>query len=52
MYDKNVLIKKLEDDWQNNSRWNGIKRPYSAEEVVKIKGSINIEYTLAKQGAE
>ena len=52
MYDKDVLIKKLQDDWQNNLRWDGIKRPYSAEEVVKIKGSINIEYTLAKQGAE
>ena len=45
-------IKTLEQDWQNNPRWEGIKRPYSAEEVVKLRGSVNIEYTLAKRGAE
>ena len=33
-------------------RWEGITRPYSAEDVVKLKGSVHIEYTLAKLGAE
>ena len=45
-------IKTLEKDWKDNPRWDGIKRPYSAEEVVKLRGSINIEYTIAKRGAE
>ena len=45
-------IKTLEQDWQNNPRWEGIKRPYSAEEVVKLRGSVKVEYTLAKRGAE
>jgi isocitrate lyase len=45
-------IQQLRESWNNDSRWNGIKRPYSAEEVIKLRGSIDIEYTLAKQGAE
>ena len=49
---KEEQIKQLENDWKENSRWNGIKRPYTAEEVVNLKGSANIEYTLAKNGAE
>ena len=42
----------LRKDWETNPRWKGIVRPYSAEEVVNISGSIQIEYTLAKNGAE
>ena len=45
-------IQQLRESWNNDSRWKGIKRPYSAEEVIKLRGSIDIEYTLAKQGAE
>ena len=45
-------IQQLRESWNNDSRWNGIKRPYSAEEVIKLRGSIDIEYTLAKKGAE
>src|SRR3954471_10535284 len=45
-------IQKLRESWNNDSRWNGIKRPYSAEEVIKLRGSIDIEYTLATKGAE
>ncbi len=52
MYDRDAMIAKLKKDWQENPRWKGIKRPYTAEEVVKLKGSIDIEHTLAKQGAE
>ena len=52
MYDKDLLIEKLKTDWKENQRWKGIKRPYSAEEVVNLKGSIDIKYTIAKLGAE
>jgi len=38
-------------DWQA-SRWEGIERPYSAEEVVVLRGSIHVEHTLARLGAE
>ncbi|MGD9582320.1 MAG: isocitrate lyase [Lysobacterales bacterium] len=39
-------------DWQNNPRWAGVKRPYSAEDVVRLRGSVSIEYSLARRGAE
>ncbi len=42
----------LRKDWETNPRWKGIVRPYSAEEVVNISGSVQIEYSLAKNGAE
>ena len=42
----------LEREWQSNPRWQGITRPYSAEDVVRLRGSIQIEHTLAKLGAE
>lgn len=45
-------VKKLEESWRNDERWKGVKRPYSAEDVIKLRGSIDIEYTLAKHGAE
>ena len=45
-------IDQLEKDWSENPRWNGVKRPYTAEEVVSLRGSVNIEYTLAKRGAD
>ncbi|MCX6200217.1 MAG: isocitrate lyase, partial [Bacteroidetes bacterium] len=42
----------LKKEWATNPRWKGINRPYSAEEVINIAGSVPIEYTLAKNGAE
>lgn len=45
-------VKALEESWANDERWKGIKRPYSAEDVLRLRGSIKIEYTLAKMGAE
>ena len=42
----------LERDWAENPRWKGIKRGYSAADVVRLRGSVNIEHTLAKRGAE
>ena len=45
-------IKALELDWATNPRWKGVKRTYTAADVVRLRGSQQIEYTLAKQGAE
>lgn len=39
-------------DWSNNSRWLGVKRPYSAEDVVRLRGSIHVEHSIARRGAE
>ncbi len=45
-------IEQVEHDWSTNPRWRNITRPYSAEEVVKLRGSLDIEYTVARRGAE
>lgn len=45
-------IEALEQDWKNNPRWADVKRDYSAEDVVRLRGSVQIEYTLARNGAE
>ena len=45
-------ISALEKDWATNPRWKGIKRGYSAADVVRLRGSFPIEHTLARRGAE
>jgi isocitrate lyase len=45
------MIEQLEQDWLNNPRWKNIKRPYSAADVVRLRGSLQIEHTLAKCGS-
>jgi isocitrate lyase len=45
-------IQQLEKEWAESPRWKGVKRGYGAEEVVKLRGSLPIEYTLATKGAE
>ncbi len=42
----------MQNDWNTNPRWKDVKRPYSPEDVLKLRGSIKIEYTLARMGAE
>ncbi len=42
----------LQHDWSANPRWQGIERPYTAEDVLRLRGSIHIEHTLARLGAE
>jgi isocitrate lyase len=39
-------------DWQNNPRWHGVTRPYSPQDVNRLRGSLPIEHTLARYGAE
>ena len=45
-------IKALEKEWAENSRWKDVKRNYSAEDVIRLRGSKPIEYTHAKDGAD
>jgi len=45
-------IKALENDWETNPRWKNVKRTYSAEDVVSLRGSVMPELTLAQRGAE
>ncbi|MGI0016666.1 MAG: isocitrate lyase, partial [Nitrososphaera sp.] len=44
--------KKLEQEWTTNPRWKHRKRDYRAVDVVKLRGSVSIEHTLAKRSAE
>src|ERR1043165_5213275 len=43
---------RLKKDWAENPRWKGIRRGYTAEDVVRLRGSVQIEHTLARRGAE
>ena len=45
-------INCIEADWTTNPRWNGIKRGYTAADVLRLRGTVKIEYSLARQGAE
>ena len=49
---RELEIQKLQKEWDTNPRWKGIKRGYTAEDVVRLRGSLQIEHTLAKRGAE
>ncbi len=44
--------KQIEKDWEQNPRWNGITRDYTAADVLRLRGSVDIRYTLAEMGAE
>ncbi|MBT8529512.1 isocitrate lyase [Polynucleobacter paneuropaeus] len=52
MTDRKADIAAIQKDWDTNPRWQGIKRGYTAEDVVHLRGSLKIEHTLAKTGAE
>ena len=45
-------IARIKKEWAENPRWKGIKRTYTAEDVERLRGSVHIEHTLAKRGAE
>jgi len=45
-------VEDLEQDWATNERWNGIKRDYSAEDVIRLRGSVLPQYSLAEHGAK
>jgi isocitrate lyase len=45
-------IAALENQWRSNPRWQGIKRPYKAEDVIRLRGTVQVEHTLARLGAQ
>src|SRR5438270_12127352 len=44
--------RELGERWRTDPRWEGVERDYSAEDVVRLRGSVHIESTLARRGAE
>ena len=50
--DRQQQAQALANSWESEPRWQGIKRTYSAEDVVRLRSSVQIEYTLARLGAE
>lgn len=52
MQTREEQIAALEKDWAENPRWANVKRGYSAADVVRLRGSIQPEYTIAREGAE
>ncbi len=49
---RELEVAKLKKEWAENPRWKGISRTYSAEDVVRLRGSLQVEHTLARRGAE
>ncbi len=49
---QNLDEKQLEKSWATDPRWQGIARPYSAKDVVRLRGTVHIEHSLARLGAE
>ena len=49
---RDQAIAEIRKDWNSNPRWKGLQRPYSAEDVYRLRGTIRIEYSLARRGAE
>jgi isocitrate lyase len=47
-----LSAEQLKKDWNENPRWKGVTRPYTPEDVVRLRGTVDIEYSLARQGAE
>ncbi len=47
-----LTAEQLKLDWANNTRWAGVTRSYSAEDVVRLRGTVHIEHSLARLGAE
>lgn len=51
MLEKNLAV-ELTNEWNTSPRWSGITRSYTAEDVIRLRGSFQIEYTVARMGAE
>src|SRR5258707_9913928 len=46
------LADHLAADWKHRPRWQGVKRPYSAAEVLRLRGTVHVEHSLARLGAD
>src|SRR3569833_2250973 len=44
--------RQLQQQWETDPRWKGVKRSYTAEDVYRLRGSVQVEHTLARRGAE
>jgi isocitrate lyase len=47
-----IEVQRIKKDWAENPRWQGVRRGYGAEDVYRLRGSMAIEHTLARRGAE
>jgi isocitrate lyase len=52
MSSRELEAQKLQKEWSDNPRWRGIKRGYTAEDVVRLRGSVQVDHTLAKRGSQ
>ena len=52
MSSRELEAQRLQKEWAESPRWRGIKRGYTAEDVVRLRGSLQVEHTLAKRGSE
>jgi isocitrate lyase len=52
MSSRDLEIQKIEKDWKENPRWKGVSREYSAADIYRLRGSVQVEYSIAKSGAE
>ena len=50
--DQTQTAVQLETEWKTDSRWNGVERNYTAEDVIALRGSVREDRTLARRGAE
>jgi isocitrate lyase len=49
---RELEAQRLQKEWNESPRWKGIKRGFTAEDVVRLRGSVQVEHTLARRGAE
>src|SRR5690349_22145587 len=49
---KEQAVAQINQEWANQGRWKDVRRGYSAEDVYRLRGSVHIEHTLARRGAE
>jgi isocitrate lyase len=52
MTTRDLNVARIEKDWAENPRWKGIKRSYTAQDVERLRGTVHIEHSLARRGAE
>ena len=49
---RDQAIAEIRRNWNSNPRWQGVQRPYWAEDVYRLRRTVQIEYSLARRGAE
>src|SRR5215212_2383931 len=52
MTPRELEVQRIRKDWADNPRWKGVKRGYTAEDVFRLRGSLQVEHTLARRGSE